>query len=73
MFAKIKLQGDGYPILIRRCGMATSSILKKFVVKDVEAFERMKKDLDTPKESKAIPESPSLVRGRKKLNIFVFR
>lgn len=53
--------------------MATSSILKKFVVKDVEAFERMKKDLDTPKESKAIPESPSLIRGRKKLNTFVFR
>ncbi|MBO5168454.1 MAG: hypothetical protein J6B49_05070 [Phascolarctobacterium sp.] len=53
--------------------MATSSILKKFVVKDVEAFERMKKDINTPKESKAIPESPSLARSRKKLSTFVFR
>jgi hypothetical protein len=53
--------------------MATSSILKKFVVKDVEAFERMKKDLNAPKESKAIHESPSLIKGRKKLDTFVFR
>jgi len=71
----LKLYYKNIDILVSIGGVnvATSSILKKFVVKDVEAFERMKKDINTPKESKAIPESPSLARSRKKLSTFVFR
>ena len=54
--------------------MATSSILKEFYVKDQEAFERLKNDLDansSPREK--VIESPSLEKGKKKLATFIFR
>lgn len=54
--------------------MATSSITKEFVVKDSEAFERLKKELDSKSvEREKVVESPSLKKGREKLATFVFR
>jgi len=54
--------------------MATSSITKEFYVKDQDAFERLKKELETstaPREK--VVESPSLKKGKEKLATFVFR
>lgn len=54
--------------------MATSSITKEFLVKDVVAFERLKKALDEkPLQRKQVVESPALSKGREKLATFVFR
>lgn len=54
--------------------MATSSITKEFYVKDMVAFERLKKDLDKATAArKVVTESPSLKKGREKLATFVFR
>ena len=54
--------------------MATSSIRKEFYVKDEDAFERLKKELDAPApQREKVVESPSLKRGREKLTTFVFR
>lgn len=53
--------------------MATSSITKDFRVKDVEAFERLKKDIDRGSVRSQVVESPSLKKSREKLATFVFR
>lgn len=53
--------------------MATSSITKDFYVKDQEAFERLKQELEKRPERKQTVESPSLKKGREKLATFVFR
>ena len=54
--------------------MATSSITKEFYVKDNEAFEKLKKELDTESAlRKQVVESPSLKKCREKLATFVFR
>lgn len=53
--------------------MATSSITKKFVVKDREAFAKLKKDLAEESPRRYVVESKSLNEGRKKLATFVFR
>lgn len=53
--------------------MATSSITKEFYVKDQEAFERLKQELDKKSERKQITESPSLKKGKEKLATFAFR
>ena len=53
--------------------MATSSITKDFYVKDREAFERLKKELESKPVRKQAAESPSLKKGREKLATFVFR
>jgi len=53
--------------------MATSSITKKFCVKDKETFVRLKKELESTPVRKQVAESPSLKRGRDKLATFIFR
>ena len=53
--------------------MATSSITKDFRVKDVEAFERLKKDIESSPVRNQVVESPSLKKSREKLATFVFR
>lgn len=53
--------------------MATSSITKEFYVKDMEAFERLRKELENAPVRKQVVESPSLKKGREKLATFVFR
>lgn len=53
--------------------MPTSSILKEFYVKDMEAFERLRKELEQPSEPRRVVESPALKEGREKLATFVFR
>ena len=51
--------------------MATSSITKDFRVKDVEAFERLKKDIDRGSVRSQVVESPSLKKSREKLATFL--
>lgn len=54
--------------------MATSSILKEFYVRDAEAFERLKQELDRgSSNSKPAADSDVLKRGREKLAKFVFK
>lgn len=53
--------------------MATSSIIKEFYVKDMEAFEKLKKELENAPLRKQVVESPALKKGREKLATFVFR
>lgn len=53
--------------------MATSSITKDFYVKDLTAFDHLKKELESKPERKQVVESPSLKKGREKLATFVFR
>lgn len=54
--------------------MATTSITKEFFVKDQEAFERMKRDLDKKAPvRRMVAESASLKKGKEKLATFVFR
>lgn len=53
--------------------MATSSITKEFYAKDMEAFEKLKKELESPPDGKQAVEAPSLKKGREKLATFVFR
>lgn len=52
--------------------MATSSITKNFYVKDQEAFERLKVDLETQLERKKSADLMPLKRSRSKLATFVF-
>lgn len=53
--------------------MATSSITKDFYVKDQEAFERLKIDLETQLELDRAAGLQPLKRSRNKLATFVFR
>ena len=53
--------------------MATSSITKEFHVKDLQAFEQLKQELEKKPERKQTEESPSLKKGKEKLATFVFR
>lgn len=57
--------------------MATSSILKEFYVRDADAFERLRQELDrsssTRNISKPAADSDVLKRGREKLAKFVFK
>ena len=53
--------------------MATSSITKEFHVKDQQAFERLKQELEKKPERKQTVESPALKKGKEKLATFVFR
>lgn len=53
--------------------MATSSITKEFVVKGSEAFERLKKELDSKSVMREkVAVYSSLKKGREKLSTFVF-
>ena len=52
--------------------VATSSITKHFVVKDQEAFEKLKEDLTTEAHRIYIVESQSLRESREKLSTFMF-
>lgn len=47
--------------------MATSSILKQFVVKDYEAFERLLREAENVSRADTAQESPSLKKGREAL------
>ncbi len=53
--------------------MATISITKNFVVKDQEAFTKLKKDLAKEPPRTHTIESQLLKEGREKLATFVFR
>lgn len=53
--------------------MATSSITKEFRVKDPDAFERLKAELESKPAQKQAVDSPSLKKGKEKLATFVFR
>ena len=53
--------------------MATSSITKAFIVRDMEAFKRLKEELDNAPPPKRVAKAPSLEKGREKLATFVFR
>lgn len=54
--------------------MATTSIIKEYIVKDQKAFERMKRDLDKKAPvRKMVAESASLKKSKEKLATFVFR
>ena len=53
--------------------MATSSITKEFRVKDPDAFERLKAELESKPARKQAVDSPSLKKGKEKLATFVFR
>lgn len=54
--------------------MATTSIIKEYIVKDQKAFERMKQDLDRKAHPyKMATESASLKKSKEKLATFVFR
>lgn len=53
--------------------MATSSIIKEFYVQDMDAFERLRKELENAHVRKQVVESPALKEGRKKLATFKFR
>ena len=53
--------------------MATSSIIKEFYAKDMEAFERLRKELETEPVRKQAVESSSLKEGREKLATIKFR
>ena len=59
--------------LLRGVYMAISSITKEFYAKDMEAFERLRKELETDPVRKQVVESPSLKEGREKLTTFKFR
>ena len=47
--------------------MATSSLEKDFIIKNIDAFERYQKDLENKKTKRKIKPSPSLEYGKKKL------
>lgn len=71
-------EGSNYPlwhtILIGGVDMSTLSITKDFYVKDQNAFEQLKKQLESNKPMrKQVVESPVLKKGREKLATFVFR
>ena len=54
--------------------MATSSITKQFVAKDLEAFEKLLKEAaEMPERKVAVSKESSLDRGRKALKQFSFR
>ena len=55
--------------------MATTSMNKDFIITDKEAFEQFRRDVQKAQESrpKEVKESPSLYRGREKLEQFSFR
>ena len=54
--------------------MATSSIRKQFVARDIKAFERLLKEADKmPERMVLTPERSSLDRGRKALEQFLLR
>ncbi len=50
--------------------MATSSILKQFVVKDYEAFERLLREAENVSRTDTTQESPSLKKGHEALKRF---
>ena len=53
--------------------MATSSIIKDFLVKDQEAFEELQRDLDKQVPiQKTVTEPDCLKKSREKLASFVF-
>ena len=54
----------------RRFGMATSSILKQFVVKDYEAFERLLRESERAQRREAVQACPALDKGREALKWF---
>lgn len=61
-------------MLLKAGGMyGCFSITKDFRVKDVEAFERLKKDIGRGSVRSQVVESPSLKKSREKLATFVFR
>lgn len=51
--------------------MATSSILKQFIVKDYDAFEKLLREAENVSRADATQESPSLKKGREALKRFV--
>lgn len=54
--------------------MATTSITKEYIVKDPEAYERLKQELDKKVPAyKMAAESTSLKKSKEKLATFVFR
>ena len=54
--------------------MATSSIRKQFVAKDIKAFEKLLKDADKmPERIVSTPERSSLDMGRRALKQFSLR
>ena len=55
--------------------MATSSITKDFYVKDQKVFVKLREELNQPtprEQTRMIPVSPSLMKGREKLSTFSF-
>lgn len=51
--------------------MATSSITKQFIVKDMEAFEKLMAEIEKQPEREVIPEEgSSLQKGREALKQF---
>lgn len=54
--------------------MPTSSITKEIYVKDKEAFDRLKQEIDEPNLTHdQTTDSPSLKKSREKLSTFDFR
>ena len=50
--------------------MATSSILKQFVVKDYEAFERLLRETERAQWREAVQVCSALEKGREALKMF---
>ena len=50
--------------------MATSSILKQFVVKDYEAFERLLREAERVQQREAVQGCSALEKGREALKRF---
>ena len=54
--------------------MATSSITKDFVVRDMATYERFRKDIEkNARQQKPVEESPAMKKGRERLATVVFR
>lgn len=51
--------------------MATSSILRQFIVKDYEAFERLLREAEKVQHREAIQRCSALEKGREALKRFV--